>query len=277
MMNRNVLCSVILGFLLLIAAVQSASAAPDAQSTANMPIPGGTFSQKFSQNADRRWPQSEVVKGYNRAADLYGAGKSDEGLMLVRKLVHKPLLLAPDSVLNDARNYITDFTTYRVHPLISELREISRGITENAEELSKSGQRKAAMEVLTVKLNLARQVIHARPHDLITISAAIGIWKGTWAEAAKILAASGDTARVVLARRYSDRAQRFVLQKLRPYSDREAHDEESLARRTNGMSDVQVNKLTSQLLKRQQVQMGNLISIWDKEVDSTACDHLLGS
>jgi hypothetical protein len=237
-----------------------------------MPMPYGPHASQ--KTADKLWPKSDVVKGYNRVFDLLDAGKNDAALALVRNLVDKPLIMAPDSALIDTA-LMGDYEMGRQIPLFGGFREISRRICQKADEFSKSGHAKDALDLLSVDIHLSRQIAHARPHDLINLLVADVPWRSAWERVAKILAASGDTARAASAKQYSDRDKGFLEQRVKPYTDRSDADEKSMERRTEGMSDTQSKPLWSQYLKSQQTQAVKLISMWDKEVDSPSCDRLL--
>lgn len=276
-MRRNLTRSAILGLAILVVVVQAASAKPDAsQRGMGMPgmlgVPG---MPEWGDGADKLWPPSDVVKGYRRASELCYAGKSEEGLALVRKLAGKSLIMGPDTVVTDGNSYLMDFESGRVALLMYGIRNIIRCNSQKANELSKSGDRKAALQILKVDLQVARQVLHARPPSWTSMLTAIGIWRGTWESASRALAASGDTARAASAKQLSARAKRFVGRRLNPYIDKQMADQKSLERRMKGKSEAYIKKQNADYVNNDRAQAGKFIKMWDKEVDSPSYDKLL--
>ncbi len=225
-------------------------------------------------HADKIWPPSDVLKGYRQASTLYDSGKIDEGIALVRQLVDKPLRLAPDSVIQgDSDRYYRCYLGDRVMPTLGMLRNIQRINYERAQDLSKTGDHKAALELLMLNISILRQQANLQPADFTGLAFA-GAWEEWWQEINLELIAIGDKDLAQVAIQCRIRSSNFTNKRLSPFADKFLRNYSNLEKKYKDKKYSEADKIFRQYRIKEQPKVQRLVNLWNKEVDTPECKRI---
>lgn len=234
----------------------------------------------FTDQADKIYPPSVELQDYRRAYTIYQRGDSEDALAIVRRLANRPLVLAPDSVLEDSR-YFTVYASGREADTLSLFRRISRLNRDYAKELADAGQKTESLAVLRANLDMARQIVRASPHDYNMLATGGAIWILTWDCLSQQLSAWGEPAAAKLAASCSERARAFADDRLAPLVSKFGEELTTVQGRLEpepkNQTGYSMPAEISGLLREQQVRIKELITAWDTEVDTPSCQAILNS
>lgn len=237
------------------------------QAVPYMPGPKGPY----GADVDNLYPRGKILREYERALALYKQGRSVEGLKIVRGVASQQLRLAPDSVIDDEQ-YYTAFLGGRQNSTLAMMREIWRHNQINATELAKSGKHKQALQVLVTNLKITKQMIHIQPLSLAPAIGGNALWRCTWEDISRELAAVGDTQKAKTAKRHAQKAKQFSSARFAPYIKEQQRGLDELKKIKN--ATLQKRKL-KEIMHSEAKKERKIILLWDKEVCGTDCQKFI--
>lgn len=230
--------------------------------------------------AEALWPPSDVLKDYRRAADLYSAGRPEEGFTILRQAIARPLVLAPvGPVRKSERTGDSTYQMGRLMPTDTALRYLWDDNRKYAESVLTQGDRPRSLQILAVNALSAARVLHAEPHDTLLVIDSGGEWRRTLKRIGEVLWAAGNKSDASIAQDCRLRAKEFMLEQVRPTVDASAAQSDRLVKALDWLPESWGEKCSEvampQIINADIAQADRLIRLWDTEVDSPACRRLL--
>ncbi len=234
-----------------------------------------------SENIPKWWPvpfvpepallrsesSNQLMKDYNRALELYEAGRLDAGLELVRQLAKRELRFGSERDIITSGHYPPSLTSD-----IVKLRNIWRRNSDYANELSLAGKQMLALQVLLVNLDIANQIVHIQPPETTSIISGAGLWKCTWRSIAKELEALGETNNARTATSCAEAITPFFKRHVEPLLE----EEERRIKRLEELKDESaIAKMNKDSLQNSLRESRRLLELWDKEILNAECKQLI--